>query len=160
MWYENAKCFVYTTRNGRWSVSVLFLPESGAPDPVSEKSACKALTSAKIDKMNHIFGNRCSSNAVKMLRGKKTLKINDSLKSYVRCWKVYRSTERDICYQSTSKSLALAASALFPIILFNSSHITRASQSDPRNPPDRWNPDSPCVSCSFMLWSICKTVTS
>lgn len=70
----NAKCFVYTTCNGRWSVSVLFLPESGAPDPVSEKSACKALTSAKIDKMNHIFENQCSSNAV-----------NSQIA--VRCWK-------------------------------------------------------------------------
>lgn len=40
---------------GRWSVSALFLPESGAPDPVSEKSAWKALTSAHTDKMNHIF---------------------------------------------------------------------------------------------------------
>lgn len=53
--------------DGRWSVSALFLPESGAPDPVSEKSAWKALTSAHIDKMNHIFGNQCSSSAGKMM---------------------------------------------------------------------------------------------
>ncbi len=46
---------------GRWSVSALFLPESGTPDPVSEKSAWKALTSAHIDKMNHIFEKQCSS---------------------------------------------------------------------------------------------------
>lgn len=66
--------FVYTTRNGSWSVSVLFLPESGAPDPVSERSACWALTRAKNDKMNHIFENQCSSNAV-----------NSQIA--VRCWK-------------------------------------------------------------------------
>lgn len=97
---------------------------------------------------------------VKMMKilGGEIINIIYSLKADVSMvWKVYISIERDICYQSTSRSLALQmhASQSSP---FKSAHITRTSQSDPSKPPDRWNRDSPFHSCT--LSCLDQSVTS
>ncbi len=71
-------------------------------------------------------------------------------------WNVYISIERDIGYQTTSRSLApqMHASQSSP---FESAHITRNNQSDPSMPPDRWNRDSPCHSCTVSCFDQCVT---
>ncbi len=86
------------------------------------------------------------------------MNINYSLKADVSMVRnVYISIERDICYQSTSRSLApqMHASQSSP---FKSAHITRNNQSDPSKPPDRWNRESPCHSCTVSCFD--QSVTS
>lgn len=71
---------------------------------------------------------------------------------------LHKYFERDICYQSTSRSLLALQMHASQSPPFKSAHTTRISQSDPSKPPDRWNPDSPCHSCTVLCFD--QSVTS